>query len=135
MFSFNADTGSTPPGWARIEIRLGDHVETSLAQIGEWSEQDYVDHWEEARLACLRGDPFVVFCSSRSASADDLTTLLIARRTETGYRFFNCLVPPDDVQFFGKVVSLSDYADFGPGHDSNVSKWDVALADISRRKA
>lgn len=134
-FSTDSDTGTSPAGWARITIRLGNHVETDLAQIGEWVEQDYAEHWEEARLACLRSDQFVVFCTSRSASADDMTTLWIGRRTESGYRFFNCIAPRDEVQFSGNAARLLDYADFGPERDSSVSMWDVALSDIAGSKA
>ena len=133
-FSTDSDTGTTPAGWARITIRLGDHVETDIAQIGEWIEQDYTKHWEDARRACLRGDPFVVFCTSRSASADDMTNLWIGRRTESGYRFFNCATPRDEVRFSGNAASLSDYSDFGPEQNAGVSIWDVALSDLADRK-
>lgn len=133
-FSFDSEAGSTNSGWAPVTITLGDYVEESFAQIAEWIEQDYVAHWEAARLSCVRGEQFVVFCSSRSSSTDDLTTLWIGRRTENGYRFFNCAAPHGDVQVSGKLASLSDYGAFGPDKDVGVSTWDVALADIAERK-
>jgi hypothetical protein len=134
-FSVDNDPGTAPAGWARITIRLGDHVETAAAQIGEWGERDYLEHWDDARLACLRGDQFVVFCTSRPASADEMTDLWIGRRTERGYRFFNCAASRDEVQFSGKAASLSDYTDFGPEQDAGVSVWNVALSDIAEWKA
>ena len=64
--------------------------------------------------------------------APDNWDLWVGRKTIEGYRFFNCLVPVrlGDVQISGKTLSLSDYDDFSPDRDEEVSKWDVKLADI-----
>lgn len=125
---FDEADGSSAPGWVKATLRIGAHAERVRPYLGLWSRQDYSDHWQASRELCANGAPFVVFAASRTPENWDVW---VGRKTADGYRFFNCLAPLDHVRISNKLLSLSDYVDFGPAGDTEVSMWDVVLADIT----
>jgi hypothetical protein len=126
---FDETDRSRAQGLVKATVQIGAHKESVRPHVGLWSKQDYADHWQTGRDLCARGSAFVVLATSY---APDNWDLWVGRKTIEGYRFFNCLVPVrlGDVQISGKTLSLSDYDDFSPDRDEEVSKWDVKLADI-----